>query len=568
MNLFVKIFSIKTILVCAVVIPQPRSTQAQLLYRYISDPHGVEVRDNTMIFQRSSTLDLMELYAPMGGSHAGKGSASTGPTMDDHSTSYIDGLKLSEGGYIKIRVYDFDEELWAKGNIIYGAVSKTSGRNFDLGCWDVSDEFYHWDELGGDRVFLPSTNIKFLSQYETLGSVCSVSKMKTFFRMLEAAFTVHHLVTYLVNSQHIPSSAIVAQFLLAGQIMSVLYQVYESILEYHWPNSSLELSALIDDLVKQNPLMKSISTCEFPRPIVLVEIIVHDYIFYEAKIPGLPPIVGNRLFEKNNLNFLPKPAGFKKVDFTDVAESDHWIMPGDYQLIPGEAKFRQIPGFPVPDVLLLPTFERDADFKRVRFKIPETGRLTVIGERETMKILHQNVKMEGNVREFDIEIIALNAMEVKKKGLSEPLPYDMYAFVGQPGYQFDLDVSAEGPFLIHFGFEEASNFPGHEPEIILRQKVVPDETDKITAGERIDHAHARVYPNPTNGMFQVLFHLEESSAVNIVLNDIMGRVIYQEEMKLTAGMHSKALYVQTSPGPHLLHVKIGKNKQSVKILFD
>ncbi|MFZ6014446.1 MAG: T9SS type A sorting domain-containing protein [Bacteroidota bacterium] len=557
--------------------------EAQPNYKFLLNNSGVRVTEGTVVFHRRATVDLLELYAPIVDGHADEAGAAILP-KGDHLT-YFDILKLSDDGYVEIKVYDFDESRWAKGNLIYGARSHTTGRNFKPDSWDASNEFKHWDKFG-HQIPIESTKTKFLSQFEKMGSLNCISRPPYYVfneENIEMAkyLTVGVHIIYMMalaanafdpngnnvdNWHRFIGAAAVASWLVASQAISFLYSMDATALVYDQPSIWEAFKQWANAFyVDGGELCSPPIPIPSPVPLVVMEVTVHNCIFYEAKVPGLPMIQGDQLFEKEEIVFLPQPTGFRKIDLTDFTDSDRWILPEDFGIKLEEAVARQIPDFPVPNILLLPTFSSETEIKKIRFTIPQTGRLTVIGERQKMKLLRQDMETD----EFSIKIMAIDALQVEKSDASEPLHYDMYAFVGNPDYQFDLDVSPEGPFLVHFGFAVAPGFPEQEPEIILRQKTITDEADEILTGEHNDRYNWRLYPNPAKGMLHVRFDLNERSEINLRLTDIRGNIVYEDQLQLDAGMHPKIIDVQgASPGLYVLQVRTQGHERSVKILME
>jgi len=76
----------------------------------------------------------------------------------------------------------------------------------------------------------------------------------------------------------------------------------------------------------------------------------------------------------------------------------------------------------------------------------------------------------------------------------------------------------------------------------------------------------KVYPNPSNGIFNVEFNSRSTSNVEIKLFDIMGRNILKRVFKNNSTMFNERINIQNiSSGIYILQVKRGNEISSQKL---
>ncbi len=77
-----------------------------------------------------------------------------------------------------------------------------------------------------------------------------------------------------------------------------------------------------------------------------------------------------------------------------------------------------------------------------------------------------------------------------------------------------------------------------------------------------------LYPNPNTGSFRISFIPETNDEIEIIINDISGRNIYNKTFQ-NFGMFDQELQINTiSTGVYFVHIQNGKNKMIKKILLD
>ena len=79
----------------------------------------------------------------------------------------------------------------------------------------------------------------------------------------------------------------------------------------------------------------------------------------------------------------------------------------------------------------------------------------------------------------------------------------------------------------------------------------------------------RIYPNPSNGMFQISFDLQNAGTYTVELTNILGQVISSEKLELTAGSHVRNFDASPSgSGMYLLTLKNADQQVIRKVLVN
>jgi hypothetical protein len=75
--------------------------------------------------------------------------------------------------------------------------------------------------------------------------------------------------------------------------------------------------------------------------------------------------------------------------------------------------------------------------------------------------------------------------------------------------------------------------------MVLVDSTPTEETNGLTSDKAIDETMnnmiVSVFPNPTTGIFQVQFELQEEATVQFLITDQLGRVVSNQTMKLPGG---------------------------------
>lgn len=89
--------------------------------------------------------------------------------------------------------------------------------------------------------------------------------------------------------------------------------------------------------------------------------------------------------------------------------------------------------------------------------------------------------------------------------------------------------------------------------------------DKI---QQIDRTLS-VFPNPTSDLVQVKFHLQEPEEVTMVVTDLLGKVVYQEQMSEVVGTQQAQLSLQgQAAGMYLVQLRIGEQVIARKVVLE
>ena len=77
-----------------------------------------------------------------------------------------------------------------------------------------------------------------------------------------------------------------------------------------------------------------------------------------------------------------------------------------------------------------------------------------------------------------------------------------------------------------------------------------------------------IYPNPNNGMFNVAFELMTEASVNIMVADMLGKVVYEENIGNYSGSYNKQLDLTSlQKGVYLVNVQVGSERINKRIII-
>ena len=115
-----------------------------------------------------------------------------------------------------------------------------------------------------------------------------------------------------------------------------------------------------------------------------------------------------------------------------------------------------------------------------------------------------------------------------------------------------------------------SDLPGHEwrartdcgdPSSIKETPVEPqleDDPNGVVGTQELQLTDAKVYPNPTEGLFAFSF-TTKPGPLSIAITDVNGKVIYQEENQNSTGIYNRDIDIKEMPaGNYILSVKQGE----------
>ena len=80
-------------------------------------------------------------------------------------------------------------------------------------------------------------------------------------------------------------------------------------------------------------------------------------------------------------------------------------------------------------------------------------------------------------------------------------------------------------------------------------------------------SNVQLFPNPTQGELTLSFAMDKSTNVQIILTDLSGKVIRQEQMITTAGQQSKELDTSVlAPGIYFMHLVTKEERMAKKFV--
>ena len=75
-----------------------------------------------------------------------------------------------------------------------------------------------------------------------------------------------------------------------------------------------------------------------------------------------------------------------------------------------------------------------------------------------------------------------------------------------------------------------------------------------------------VYPNPSNGSFNVQYTSVSNSATVISVYDMRGRMIFNQSIAPASGLVSQPVQLNAQAGVYVVNVQQGSSKSSKKIV--
>ncbi len=122
----------------------------------------------------------------------------------------------------------------------------------------------------------------------------------------------------------------------------------------------------------------------------------------------------------------------------------------------------------------------------------------------------------------------------------------------------NLDVTEQGSYEICYQVTDPSNNKSNK----VCRTVITDITsvDKVTDGVNVN-----VYPNPTNGKFEVLVSLKEKAEVIVKITDILGKEVNSLNIGQVTEAKVPVDLSQVSAGVYFIQVVNGKSITSKKI---
>ncbi len=83
-----------------------------------------------------------------------------------------------------------------------------------------------------------------------------------------------------------------------------------------------------------------------------------------------------------------------------------------------------------------------------------------------------------------------------------------------------------------------------------------------------NYSNLNVYPNPTNGMLNVNFDVEKASDVKVIVSDINGQVVYQDNLNTLNGSYNNSIDLSNqAKGVYMLSIVSSKGKTVKKIVL-
>ena len=77
-----------------------------------------------------------------------------------------------------------------------------------------------------------------------------------------------------------------------------------------------------------------------------------------------------------------------------------------------------------------------------------------------------------------------------------------------------------------------------------------------------------IYPNPTNGVYNVSFSAKEANAVTLRMVDATGRIVYNQTVNAVVGENIIPVNANVSAGIYMLQIQNGSTMNTAKIVVE
>lgn len=137
------------------------------------------------------------------------------------------------------------------------------------------------------------------------------------------------------------------------------------------------------------------------------------------------------------------------------------------------------------------------------------------------------------------------------------------------GTFFKFDSDAEG-FPRNMAFFHNNESPAKR-QIIIRKSVDADdlpatesESTPLNAGDQ----EFTLYPNPSNGVFQVEYKSGDIAPITVIVTDVNGKEVYKQEVKDFSGFYKNEILMDNQPdGSYILNIQQGDKIVTEKLLL-
>lgn len=135
----------------------------------------------------------------------------------------------------------------------------------------------------------------------------------------------------------------------------------------------------------------------------------------------------------------------------------------------------------------------------------------------------------------------------------------------------NLDSILKGAFNfdIQLNDDDITKDPNHNntKKIIIARSVVIEDMDKKKNAEKDLHiSDLSFYPNPSAGNFNLRYKSESLDMIDISVNDLNGKTIYNERISAT-GTINRTIELNEPSGTYILNLKQGKKHVSKKLII-
>ncbi|MFZ6012539.1 MAG: T9SS type A sorting domain-containing protein [Bacteroidota bacterium] len=561
-----------SIFYCAVfLVSLTVSARAQSSSATFNIDGSFEGANGVFVLQTTQLLNLEELY----------GLQSADPTGILMSAA----AEYGPGAKVEVLVYDYDEENKKKGALIYGAMGTKTGWNEDN--WDITGSIFDspgWEkpyfspfvvnsfDIFKSKAGAKTTHIKVLSQHEKVGAVCVEPVVSNISSYIKMAFIVwllgERFNTPPFHVAYPPQVAIELALFgsaymitnLWGHIVAWEKQFYESELQ-SWAKEYQHTSG---------------AWCEIasPTPVVLMEVAVKNAKLSGIKIPGLPYLTADIFFYRSLV--YDRHVNFPHVVVTNA---DQHILPHGFQIIESAyASDVYIKDFSKYESIMLPDPDSKEEME-IRDIIGEDHRVHLVGTRERFIALQNEItnKADGSGEKlFSLRPVSFNFMKVKKDPQSvDLLTYELWSLTVNEKFDkgLSIKVTPEGPFVANNGLNPSlatDNEIPHEHESKRNMLTETAFTDQGLVEESRGLESIVVHPNPTKKTINIQFNLRQGSPVKLILYDILGNPVYDEEMVLKAGLQVRVIDGEKImvPGMHILCITTPVETKIAKVLVE
>lgn len=175
----------------------------------------------------------------------------------------------------------------------------------------------------------------------------------------------------------------------------------------------------------------------------------------------------------------------------------------------------------------------------------------------------------GKTQSFDINFDNVILGDVKYFALKDKI--ELIKSILDKEKLEDINLFAEGANTKMINFVLSIDPTSQVPSININSLSIPSKSEKLENTQEIilEVNELNIYPNPSNGIFNVNFVTTEKGKANISIMNMEGKIIYTENMNNFSGSYSGNINISNvAAGFYTIIIKVGDKQLFRKINID